>query len=129
MNTAVVGDDDLGDAIASHLRSLGACIPDGMRAYVTEISVSQDTHSLPRVEVSMILSEVDHKSRKHRCPWVRVKDRLPETDDNVLVCLDESVLIGQCDEDGVFVRADSYRPFRPQPSHWMPLPRGPSSLD
>lgn len=117
----VAGDDDLGDAVVAHLRAIGACLPDEMRAYVTSVSVSQDVESLARVEVSLVLAPSGKKRKK---PWIDVKDRLPESDDHVLVSRDEDVRIGVCDEDGVFIDAVWYRQFEPQPTHWMPLPRG-----
>lgn len=118
----VVGDDVLGDAASEYLRSIGAPVPDGMRAYVTGVTVTSDVESLARVELSLVLAKADKK--KSRGPWVAVSDRLPPDDGHVLVCLDGSVLVGLCDEDGTFLHAETYRQCRPQPTHWMPLPRG-----
>jgi hypothetical protein len=118
-----VGSDDLGEAVADYLRSIGAAVPEGMRAYVTGITMTSDVSSMTRLDVSMVLQE---SPNKRRGSWCSVDDQIPETDDPVLVCLDTdgSVRIGLCDEEGMFLHAESYRQFRPQPSHWMPLPRG-----
>ncbi len=64
--------------------------------------------------------------------WISVKDRLPETFDNVLVALnDETILMATSINDvWRLFWLDGYKTFYHndgrQVTHWMPLPSPPS---
>ena len=65
--------------------------------------------------------------------WISVKDRLPETHENVLFCEDGNVRIGYYLGATYSKRVATFRDLRSAFSfcgtHWMPLPEPPEEDD
>lgn len=118
--------DELTDAILDYVSTqCGAVLPSNVHGCMTGVSVTQEYTGGASLEVSMRLVESDRpRTSRVKSRWIEVKSRLPDIDEPVLVCLRDSVTVGACDENGVFVRLDSTAAFRPQPTHWQPMPPG-----
>jgi hypothetical protein len=63
-------------------------------------------------------------------PWISVKDRLPEEDEDVIVFTDEQgergIHVASVDEDGVWCPSHGDGWMFPTVTHWMPLPAPPT---
>jgi hypothetical protein len=120
--------EELSSAILDYVASqYGGALPNNVTGWITGVSVTQEYSGTSRLELSMTLVESDspkRKPKKSKSPWVAAKSRLPDVDEPVLVCVKDAVSVGCCGEDGVFVRTDSLATFKPQPTHWQPLPAG-----
>lgn len=119
----------LADAIVEYVSSqygYGGMFSDVVRAYVTDVSVTQEVDGLATIDVRVKLASTGKPKPKpkSKSPWVSIKSRLPDVDETVLVCRGDDVSVGACDEDGTFVKPDSLATFKPQPTHWQPLPAG-----
>lgn len=59
--------------------------------------------------------------------WIRVKDRLPEVDDDVLLLEDPYIFVGRMSKNHIYhIRCDCYEGSSCFPTHWMPLPEVPN---
>jgi|694.fasta_scaffold00210_44 hypothetical protein len=120
--------DELSAAILDYVASqYGGAWPSNVTGWITGVAVTQEYSGTSRLELSMMLAESDapkRKPKKDESPWIKAKSRLPDVDEPVLVCVKDSVSVGCCDASGVFCKTDSLATFKPQPTHWMPLPAG-----
>jgi len=118
--------DALSDAIVEYLSSqYGGVFSGNVQAYVTSVTATQEAGGLATLDITAkLVDRGGAKPKKPKSPWVSVKSRLPDVDEPVLVCNGDAVAVGACDEDGTFVKPDSLATFRPQPTHWQPLPAG-----
>lgn len=61
--------------------------------------------------------------------WISVKDRLPENDDDVLLCFNTGVMVvgfrSNYDELCAHIDEEYYANCKTCPTHWMPLPEPP----
>lgn len=66
--------------------------------------------------------------QKRQTPWISVKDKLPETDDDMYICLDTKMQphgIGVCEYDSqIRLFIDNLKQIK-HPTHWMYIPKSP----
>lgn len=116
----------LSDALSDYLCAIGAPIEIAECA-VTSLSVSVEPSSLTTIDITIAVLPGKKKPGRTR-GWRSVEESLPETDDPVLVCNGDAVCVASCDDDGEFVHVESFKPLRPQPTHWMLTPATPEKL-
>jgi hypothetical protein len=81
-----------------------------------------------RIEFALNMVEdvptIDYVPRQQ---WISVKDRLPETFQNVLVCTKHEMLLCHHDGDEWVINYDGeYAGYDYDITHWMPLPEPPN---